>query len=392
MPKLWILAAACFLCGAIGANGALAAGVVVGVNALNVQNLSEAQQDALVGSLQKQGVQTVRTGLGDKSAHFIISAFRHGIGTIAIVDPTAGSAVAAQNARRADPPLTTWKVGRLSDADPEGFKRWLAPQLAILQQNGVKLTALEIGNELNSPPYNGDFDVPGDGRVLGFDDLEKGWKAWSDKEPIADAEASHVAKGFYVYLSILAAAKGAMREVSPLNRATPVISSGATYNTDVPHPASSPRVMGPAHGVPAADFIRFLRQHGLDNRVDGYGIHIYYSTPNNIDAALSICDGAGSKPCWLTEWGGFSTTGTVCPLGYGPDDDVTHFGLVSKIRETLRPFVSRGRLASAVYYSWNSGGAIYIPACNGVTRSGRSAISPFESLDRRASQAPCFWC
>jgi hypothetical protein len=116
----------------------------------------------------------------------------------------------------------------------------------------------------------------------------------------------------------------------------------------------------------------------LDDRVDGYGIHIYYSTPNNIDNALSICDGAGRRPRWLTEWGGFPTTGTSCPLGYGPGDDVAHFNLVSKIRETLRPFVSRGRLPSAMYYSWNSGGAVYISDCNGVTRSGRLAISPFE--------------
>jgi hypothetical protein len=376
VPKFRILAAICVLIGALGANRAMAANVIVGVNVVGVQNLGQTQQDTLVEVLQKEGVRTVRTGLGDKYTHFITSAFRHGIGVVVIVDPTAGSAAASQHARRADPPLTTWTVGRLSDADPEGFKQWLAPQLATLQRNGVKLTALEIGNELNSPAYNGDFDVPGDGRVLGFDDIEKGWKAWSNKESITDAEASNIAKGFYVYLSILGAAKDVMGEVSPLNRTTPVISSGVVYNTDLPHPAKNPRATGPAYGVPAADFIHFLRQHGLDDRVDGYGIHIYYSTPNNIDNALSICDGAGRRPCWLTEWGGFPTTGTSCPLGYGPGDDVAHFNLVSKIRETLRPFVSRGRLASAMYYSWNSGGAIYI--CNGVARSGRLAISPFE--------------
>jgi hypothetical protein len=276
VPKFRILAAACILIGTLGANRVLAANVIVGVNVVGVQNLSETQQDALVELLQKEGVRTVRTGLGDKFTHFITSAFRHGIGAVVIVDPTVGSAAAAQHARRADPPLTTWTVGRLSDADPEGFKQWLAPQLTTLQRNGVKLTALEIGNELNSPAYNGDFDVPGDGRVLGFDDLEKGWKAWSDKAPITDAEASNIAKGFYVYLSILGMAKAVMAEASPLNRTTPVISSGAVYNTDLPHPAKNPRATGPAYGVPAADFIHFLRQHGLDDRVDGYGIHIYY--------------------------------------------------------------------------------------------------------------------
>jgi hypothetical protein len=74
----------------------------------------------------------------------------------------------------------------------------------------------------------------------------------------------------------------------------------------------------------------FFSQHGLDERVDGYGIHIYYSTPSHIDNALSICDGAGRKPCWLTEWGGFPTTGASCPLGYGLGDDVAHVNLVSK--------------------------------------------------------------
>jgi hypothetical protein len=133
---------------------------IVGVNVVGVQNLSKQQQDALVEQLQKEGVHTIRTSLGDKFTYFITSAFRHGIGAVVIVDPTAGSISAAQHVRPADPPLTTWKVGRLSDADPEGFKQWLGPQMAALQRNGVKLTALEIGNELNSAGYNGDFNVP----------------------------------------------------------------------------------------------------------------------------------------------------------------------------------------------------------------------------------------
>ena len=377
MSKTWILAVACLLAGAFGARGALAATVIVGVNVEGVQNLSEPQQDALVEQLQKAEVKTVRTGLGDPFTYFITGAFRHGIGTIAIVDPVAGSAAAQQHARPSHPPLTTWTVGRLSDADPAAFKQWLAPQVAALQRNGVKLTAIEIGNELNSPGYNGDFTVPGDGRVLGFDDLERGWTAWFNKQPMPDPEASNIAKGFYVYLSILEAARTVARDVSPLNKTTPIISSGAVYNTDLPHPAKNPPGNVPAYGVPAADFIHFLRQHGLDDRVDGYGIHIYYSTPNNIDNALSICGGPGRKPCWLTEWGGFTTKGTTCPLGREPGDDLVRFNLVSKVREALRPSVNRGALASTVYYSWNSGGAIYIPACSGVTRSGMLALSPF---------------
>jgi hypothetical protein len=43
----------------------MAANVIVGVNVVGVQNLSETQQTALVELLQKEGGRTVRTGFGD---------------------------------------------------------------------------------------------------------------------------------------------------------------------------------------------------------------------------------------------------------------------------------------------------------------------------------------
>lgn len=350
----------------------------MGVNVVGVEKSSQQQQDIIIQQLQKAGVRTVRTGISEKFICFIANAYKHGIGTIAIVYPTQGSVLASQHARPADPPRTTWAVGRLSDADPQGFEQWLIPLLAELQREGVKLTALEIGNEINSSGYNGDFPVPCDGRVLGFDALENGWEAWFHKQPITDPTASNIAKGFYVYLSILDAARKAVHEASPLNAKIPIISAGAVYNTDLPHPAQNPQGNGPSYGVPAADFIRFLRQHGLDDRVDGYGIHIYYSTRNNIEKALSICGSGQHKPCWLTEWGGYPTSGMTCPLGYGAGDDAANIQHVADVREAVRPFVNRGLLVTTMYYSWNSGGNIYIPACNGVTKSGLLALAPFD--------------
>jgi hypothetical protein len=94
MSEFRILAATYLLMVALCASGAAAANVIVGVNVVGVQTLSEPQQDALVALLQKEGVRTVRTGLGDKFTHFITSAFQHGIGAVVIVDPLAGNAVA----------------------------------------------------------------------------------------------------------------------------------------------------------------------------------------------------------------------------------------------------------------------------------------------------------
>lgn len=86
---------------------AAAADATVGVNVVGVEHMSESQQDALIERLQQEKVKTVRTGLGDKFTYFLTSAFRHGIGAVVIVSPTAGSAAATANARRADPPRTT---------------------------------------------------------------------------------------------------------------------------------------------------------------------------------------------------------------------------------------------------------------------------------------------
>jgi hypothetical protein len=36
----------------------------------------------------------------------------------------------------------------------------------------VKLVAIELGDEFNTPTFNGDFILPGSGRVLGISDLE----------------------------------------------------------------------------------------------------------------------------------------------------------------------------------------------------------------------------
>ena len=63
--------------------------VVVGVNAVGAQLMNEQQeQDALIDLLQKNGVTTVRTGIGEKFTHFIIRAFQRGISAEVIVYPT----------------------------------------------------------------------------------------------------------------------------------------------------------------------------------------------------------------------------------------------------------------------------------------------------------------
>jgi hypothetical protein len=82
MRKIPLLLRAGLLLSALAGNVAHAANVIVGVHVNNIDSMAEPQQDALIALLRQNGVKTVRTGIGGKFNHFIIGAYRVGIGTL----------------------------------------------------------------------------------------------------------------------------------------------------------------------------------------------------------------------------------------------------------------------------------------------------------------------
>ncbi len=124
--------------------------VTVGVNVVGVQMMNEKQQDALVEQLAQNGVKTVRIGIGEKFSHFTVSAFQRGIGAVVIVYPTQASTIGQM--RPADKSVgLQWAERPITNADPENFKLWLTTQLTSLEAAGSRLTAFELGNEINGP-------------------------------------------------------------------------------------------------------------------------------------------------------------------------------------------------------------------------------------------------
>ena len=45
---------------------------------------------------------------------------------------------------------------------------WFSSRVAALEAGGVRLTAFEFGNEINTAGYDGDFPIPASGRGLGY--------------------------------------------------------------------------------------------------------------------------------------------------------------------------------------------------------------------------------
>jgi len=60
----------------------------------------------------------------------------------------------------------------MSDANPDGFRRWFSTLLGSFDASGVRLRAIEFGNEINNSQFNGDFTLDMTShRVLGIGDL-----------------------------------------------------------------------------------------------------------------------------------------------------------------------------------------------------------------------------
>ena len=337
MQKIFFFLIACGLL-VVDQRPALAGKIIVGVNTPGVQYMNDEQQHALIEQLQKNGVKTVRIGIGDKFNRFIIDAHQHGIGAVVVVWPNAKPTA---QPRPADPSLgLQWAQHRITDADPETFGASVTAQLAPIEAAGVPLTALQLGNEINGPFFNGDFlPAQATGRVMGLSDLDNP----------NDPEGRTIAASYRAYLPLLAALKD-VRDHSTVNRKTPILSAGMA---DGGPPGKRPGQR--LDGVSVAATLAFLRRNGMDKLVDGYGVHVYPSgdlhrpASTRIDDlnqdAFALCTAA--RPCWLTEWG-WGNRDQSCPL-----HDAVRAQLVQIERSAFEQFIKQGRLAAILHYDWS---------------------------------------
>ena len=350
---------ACIVLGTLGAYAAEPDKVVVGVNVYDEGTITPPQQDAEVDRLAGYGVKTIRTGFSAKSAYFITRAYQHGIGTVAIVYPSGGSTAK---------PKTRWSDYPLSQLDSREFAACFKPLIDSLEVSGVRLTAFELGNEINTSGYNGDIPSPGSGRVLGLADLNNP----------KDAEAQVIARGLSNYLKIMAVLKD-LREHSKLNRTTPILLGGMA-DWGLP----GPKAWNGKAGVSLPDTIAFLRQNGMDKLVDGYGVHVYPTGDPSATVAARVaeldrkrifsqCRG-GAKSCWLTEWG-ISNSSRSCPI-----DDAKRRQAIEGERSALAQFARQGKLAAAIYYTWDGAPPGTDPMgvfrCGALADAGKLALSP----------------
>ncbi len=343
----------------------------VGVNVNSFQNFSAADQETIVEQLVSSGVHCVRTSLrpDDKNIHLAKELQDKGVGLVLV--PGAEFLPGAPP-RPADAKTHMRSAMPLSWADPERSRAFYQSLFDKLDANGVVLAAVELGNEINWTDFNGDFQVPGQGKAFTVEDLSR------------DPEAQQVARGFLQYLKVLAALKD-VRDHSRLNRQTPIISAGMAAVTGG---AWQQRLRVDGVSVPAT--YAYLRAHGLDTLVDGYGVHDYPPVVAPGDKAAAAQRQAGldsnifppgnAKPYWLTEWG-FSSTAA------SSDQDQARTRSVTEMRAYFEQLYRQGRLGGIFWYVWNEPDHDSIYRNGALLDAGKRAIAPMPALGLQAGHA-----
>lgn len=332
----------------------------VGVNVNSFQNFSAQEQEIIVQQLKDSKVRYVRTSLrpDDKNMNLAKRLQDEGIGLILVpgveyLPGTKQRPAYAKNHMRAAMPL--------SAADPVRSKAYYQNIFDKLDAKGVLLAGVELGNELNWADFNGDFPTPGQGKAFTSSDLTR------------DPEAKQVAKGFLQYLKALKVLKE-VRDSSKLNRLAPIISAGMAGATGGAWQAKMK-----IDGVSIPATYEFLRAHGLDNLVDGYGVHDYPAivkegdkdalAKRNADLDKTIFPEGNTKPYWLTEWGFSSSTAS-------DKDDKTRSRSVAEMRDYFHHLHKQARLGGIFWYVWNEPDQCSIYRNGGLTEAGRRAVAP----------------
>jgi hypothetical protein len=215
-------------------------------------------QGATLAELKAAGVKVIRCGIfpDEKGIDYAKRVKAHGIRLDLIVT----AQYPPNDPKRAYQPEKfpmMWGGVPLSYAGPELSRAYFKTLLTKLDESGIELEALELGNEINWTAFNPEFPLPDKGKIFSYQELK------------TDPEAKQIAKGYLQYIKIAEVLKE-VRDASPVNRRTPIISAGLSN----PGPArSDPK--GKEDAVTINATLQFLHEHGLDKAVDAYGVHEY---------------------------------------------------------------------------------------------------------------------
>ena len=341
--------------------------ILTGVNFVHPSLFSVADQNAALAQMKIAGVRVIRFGMEDKedeNLDFIKRANAQNIRVVLIFHGKYSPGAPVRPYRAKEFP-GMWAGPPISSLDPGLSRIYFQQFFDKLDAAGIALAGIELENEINMAGNNPDFRLPGEGRLLGLDDLYH------------DPEGQQVAKGYLQYLKVLAALKD-VRDRSKLSARTPLL---PTSLVDAGPEGAWPTPKN-YDGVRAGATIAFFRANGADRLVDAYNLHTYpwadgpgekVSAVHRLQRlqqlVLPLCS-PGGKPCWVTEWG-FTNDSKSCP-----SDEKARSLLVQEMMGDFSQLVQQKHLAGLIFYSWLGEARFDVYRCGSLTKTGQLAIAP----------------
>lgn len=341
------------------AYGGDAPAVRIGVNRLHLAWLSRGDQERILRDIVASGATHVRLSLSrpvDKSIEALEIAGKLGL-RILLEIQLANRSYYPDRARPRDGFGRIWDIYRLSDVDVDRYRKGLHEALRRIDALGIRLEAIEPGNEINYAAYNGDLAVyrePGDRTPRSIADLR---------------DRAAFEQGLDTYIRVLEVSREAVRS-TVYSRGAAVISAGLS---DISAKEADRRGM---ERLDPGEVVALLRRRGIDRFVDAYGIHIYpgrippTAIARRVTTLLDFCRPAGAgKPCWVTEWG-IANTARSCPV------DDRRESAISAMRAAFGGLMDAKRLLAAFYYDWDTEPSYSLWRCGTLSRAGAAAVGP----------------
>lgn len=329
----------------------------IGINRVNLAWLSRADQERVLGEIAASGITHVRLSLSrpvDKSIEALAMADR--LGLKILLEIQLGN-------KDYYPPETRprtgfgriWDVQRLSDLDLDLYRAQLRIALRRIDAMGIRIDAVEPGNEINYSAYNGDLAV-----------YEKpGRQTPRSVSDVANRPAFE--RGLDAYVGAIRITREEL-QATVHSRDALLISAGLS---DVGIEEADDRGM---ERLDPGAFISLLRQRGIDALIDGYGIHVYPGRKSGaaltryLTALLGFCRPEGEgKPCWVTEWG-IANTALSCPV-----DDRERERAIRAVRRSFAALMEEGRVNAAFYYDWDTQPLYSVWRCGVLSAAGVAA-------------------
>ncbi|MGO4623421.1 glycoside hydrolase [Ensifer sp. 2TAB8] len=331
-----------------------------GVNRLNLAWLDQAEQERVLKEIADSGATHVRLSLSrpvDKSIEAVGMASRLGLRVLLEIQ-LSNKDYYADAVRPRSGQGRIWDINRLSDLDLDRYRLGLRDALTRLDALGVRLEAVEPGNEINLAGYNGDLAV---------------YREPGQQTPRTLADLKYRAafeEGLDRYIKALRITRDEVRKSAKSGGAV-IVSAGLS---DMGAKEADRQGM---ERLDPAEVIALLRERGMDQYVDAYGIHIYparrasKAIKSVVTKLLDFCKPSESgRPCWVTEWG-IANTARSCPV-----DDSHREGAMAAMRTVFSQMANAKRLDAAYYYDWDTQQAYRLWRCGKLSPAGAMAIAP----------------